>query len=89
MVNKSPNWDYSLSKWPCHGLQMGVILTTYKSWDDPPSNLPKKKLPKNQSPCKMLLAKGDDRLPFSGEAMALFSGTHQACLRFTEATPPT
>ena len=21
-----------------HGLQMGVILTTYKSWDDPPSS---------------------------------------------------
>ena len=27
------------SKWPnsLHGLYMGVILTTYKSWDDPPS----------------------------------------------------
>ena len=29
----------SPSKWPAiHGLQMGgVLLTTYKSWDDPPS----------------------------------------------------
>ena len=28
----------SLSKWPhyIHGLWMGVILPTYKSWDDPP-----------------------------------------------------
>ena len=25
------------SKWPFLGLSMGVILTTYKSWDDPPS----------------------------------------------------
>ena len=25
------------SKWPFCGLKMGVILTTYKSWDDPPS----------------------------------------------------
>ncbi len=39
-VYKSPNdratWD--LSKWPFHGLKMGVALTTYKSWDDPPSS---------------------------------------------------
>ena len=25
-----------------NGLYMGVILTTYKSWDDPPSTLPRK-----------------------------------------------
>ena len=29
---KSPNWGCSPSKWPKWGL-----LTTYKSWDDPPS----------------------------------------------------
>ena len=36
MVGKSPHWGDSTSKWPFHGLFMGLILTTYKSWDDPP-----------------------------------------------------
>ena len=27
-------------KWPFYGLHMGVILTTYPDWDDPPSTLP-------------------------------------------------
>ena len=36
LVNKSPNWGYSPSKWPFHGLKIEVILTTYKSWDDVP-----------------------------------------------------
>ena len=31
-------WGFP-SKWPVYGLSMGVILTTYKSWDDPPSNV--------------------------------------------------
>ena len=39
MVSKSPKWGYSPYKLPFHGLYMGVILTTYKSWDDPPSSL--------------------------------------------------
>ena len=37
---KSPNsWGYSApSKWPNFmASKLGVILTTYKSWDDPPS----------------------------------------------------
>ena len=34
---KPPNWGLSLSKWP-KWLIIGVILTTYKSWDDPPSS---------------------------------------------------
>ena len=32
-------WD-PLQMAELHGLYMGVILTTYKSWDDPPSTLP-------------------------------------------------
>ena len=36
MVGKSPKQGSSPSKRPFCGLQMGVILTTYKSWDDPP-----------------------------------------------------
>ena len=36
MVGKSPKRGSSPSKRPFYGLQMLVILTTYKSWDDPP-----------------------------------------------------
>ena len=32
MISKSPNWGYSPSKWPFHGICKGVILITYKSW---------------------------------------------------------
>ena len=31
-----PKWDCGTpSKWPFYGLYMGVILTTYESWDGP------------------------------------------------------
>ena len=37
MVSKSPNWGCFPSKWPFMAYKCG-LLTTYKSWDDPPSS---------------------------------------------------
>ena len=37
IVSKSPNWVWSPFQMAIHGLKMGVILTTYNTWDDPPS----------------------------------------------------
>ncbi len=36
MVSKSPSWGCSPSKWPFMASEWR-LLTTYKSWDDPPS----------------------------------------------------
>ena len=37
MVSKSPKWGYSPYKWPNSMAYKWRLLTTYKSWDDPPS----------------------------------------------------